>query len=240
MRRLIVLAVAFVVCLSSTAQADLYGDTLIWDSGIVAYDGWESPYTTFTWSVTRDETDPGDPWTYEYTFTVPTGGRAVSHIIIEVSDGTTGGGLGAFLLTNGMDFINTQGYGSASLELQDHNPSTGPPNPYMPATIYGLKFQEVFSDPGDPIYDGAGNVVAQSWTVTFDSYRNPMWGDFYAVDGGLYEGEYPVAYNIGFGTTQGDGYNIGVPDSSYVPVPGAALLAMLGLGVTGVKLRKFA
>ena len=37
----------------------------------------------------------------------------------------------------------------------------------------------------------------------------------------------------------GDAY-IAVPDTAYVPVPGAVILGLLGLGAAGIKLRKFA
>jgi hypothetical protein len=225
--------------------ADLYGGTLTWDATeaeVVSFDGWESPFTSISWSVTRDDTNPSDPWTYQYVFTSPSGGNALSHLIIQVSDGTVGGDAGAFLLTDAMDFINTQGYSLGNLEVNTFDGTgTSKPNPYMPGSVYGLKFEDMFSDPGDPVYDGSGNLVAQSWILTFDSFRNPMWGDFYAVDGAAPKGSadaYAAAFNSGFGGL--NGANIAVPDTSYVPGPGAVLLGILGLGAAGIKLRKFA
>jgi hypothetical protein len=73
-----------------------------------------------------------------------------------------------------------------------------------------------------------------------------MWGDFYAVDGKkpAKNGDpsvIPYAYNKGFGIDAfiDDGQHIAVPDT-VVPVPGAVLLGILGIGVAGIKLRKFA
>ena len=59
-----------------------------------------------------------------------------------------------------------------------------------------------------------------------------MEGDFYTKGG-----PDTYAYNSGFGTL--DGANIPVPNSHYVPVPGAVLLGLLGLGAAGIKLRRF-
>jgi hypothetical protein len=59
-----------------------------------------------------------------------------------------------------------------------------------------------------------------------------MEGDFYTKGG-----PDTYAFNSGFGILDGD--NILVPNSHYVPVPGAVLLGLLGLGAAGIKLRRF-
>jgi hypothetical protein len=167
------------------------------------------------------------PWTYSYTFA--TSGHDLSHFIIEVSAGDSDDpdGLPAFSLARLMDFINTQSYvldgDEPEVVLETYtSTSHGDSNPGMPddVELYGVKFDSALFE------EDAGE-----WTVTFDSYRNPMWGDFYAMGGQSY------AYNADFGDPDGI-YKIAVPDTSYVPVPGAALLGFLGLGAAGLKLRK--
>jgi hypothetical protein len=67
-----------------------------------------------------------------------------------------------------------------------------------------------------------------SVTFSFDSYRSPTWGDFYAQDGaGVY------AYNsrfssAGVGDGLNDGFHAAVPNG-IVPVPPAAWLLLTGL-----------
>lgn len=171
------------------------------------------PLTSFSYVVTRPS-DESLPIHYEYTFMPLPYAPSWSHFILQVSDEDPEG-LPAFDLDNPMDFI-----GSGVFESEDptlYGPS--PSNPGIPGTIFGIKY--------DTTASGSEN------TLEFDSYRLPMWGDFYVKGGNG-----PYAYNSSFGTL--DGANIPVPNSHYVPVPGAFLLGILGLGVVGVKMRKFA
>ena len=223
--------------LPTSARADLYDGSLTGGvgGGITANPtgiGWDSADTKIEWKVTGDGVGP---WTYWYRFTAPDGSRALSHLIIQVSDGSEGD-LGKFLLSEPKDFINTQGYDIDGTEPDDvyldTYSSANPSNPGMPGSVYGLKFDSSVL----PEKDEYGKEI-YSWEVEFDSYRNPMWGDFYAKDGTL-NNEQVYAYNTSFGI-DGD-YKIAVPDTSYVPVPGAVLLGMLGLSVAGIKLRKYA
>lgn len=101
----------------------------------------------------------------------------------------------------------------------------GSDNPDMPAGFWGIKFD--FSD---------NNTVE---TISFNTTRLPMWGNFYSKDGYYQPDEaWAVAYNTGLADPD-NGAFIPVPDT-VVPVPGAVLLGILGLGVAGIKLRKFA
>jgi len=101
--------------------------------------------------------------------------------------------------------------------------SANPSNPGLPIIIYGIKF-ETFSE----------DNTNRTWTWSFDSTRAPMLGDFYAKGGSD-----SYAYNSGQ-LTGGSGF-IAVPDTdTVVPVPGAVLLGMLGIGIAGLKIRRFA
>jgi hypothetical protein len=204
---------------------DVLTDTLTWSDHLDAASLWASENTSFTYTVSRPW-DESAPLTYSYTFTAP--GNAMSHLILEVSEGSDDpSGLPAFALDNSMDFINTQGYLLENLLLDDYVGSgTSKPNPYMPAGIHGLKFEDMFGETG-------------TWTVTFDSYRLPMEGDFYAVGGRAPHTDiYVAAWNLGLDPQYPEGAKILVPDTSYVPVPGAVLLGGLGLSVAGQFLRR--
>lgn len=177
---------------------------------------WNVASTKMSWSVEAIYGGDAiaDYFHYAYTFSEDAQGT-LSHINIEVSDAVDGG-LGAFTLSP-PDFFNST---ITPYDVDTHSDS-------MPHDLYSIKWEE---------------TTDVTWTVEFDSARVPMWGDFYAKDGSkaLY------AYNTGFEYDPYSGNNLALygyiarPDTAYVPVPGAVLLGILGLGVAGVKLRKFA
>lgn len=231
----------------SQSRADIWGDTISWGDAttgapIFATGSWANTDTSLTWLVTDETTH----YNYEYTFTVPTGAKSLSHFILQVSS------------TFDMWGLDEDGFVNDSLDpggldafLGDYAPSVGKPNPGMPGDIYGLKFE---NDDDDGTAEFFG-TAAETWTWSFDSWREPVWGNFYAVDGALKTPDSPdewvYAYNSGFlldpyalGDTgnpnwQEHGY-IARPDTTLVPIPSAILLGMLGLGAVGLKLRKFA
>jgi hypothetical protein len=147
----------------------------------------------------------------EYNYTFTVPDKETSHIIFEVSEN--------FTLD---DFLS-----GPTGELKWYE--EGSSNPNMPAGFWGIKFEITSNE----------NLTE---TISFNSTRLAMWGNYYAADGKSKDDVWAEGWNTGLNTAYvGDdaGAFIPVPDT-VVPVPGAVLLGMLGLGVAGIKLRKFA
>jgi len=215
-------------CFADIYSTDAYGNSLVSGSlpsgslGLTVGGSWTVATTGFSWNLNRDIVGGVEvgPWHYSYTFTA-SNAPALSHFLVEVSSGVTED-VGPFTLGS-PDYLN-----GPIADLQTYN-STDPSNPSDPLdnwSVFGIKFEDMFAE------EDASGAPVTSWTVTFDSWRNPMWGSFYAK-----AGNDSYAYNTGL--AGGDAF-VAVPDTSYVPVPGAFLLGMIGLGVAGVKMRKFA
>lgn len=188
------------------------------DGLLVATAQWNNPATTLSW-VVDDTTTPGK-WHYQYTFSVPT--KAISHMLLEVSDADPGP---AFTLDNLFSpTTNPANWISFPVIIQLWTDQQG--NPGLPGPMYGMKLNNAFA---------ATTVV-----ISFDSDRMPVWGDFYAKSGGQ---PVPIVYNNGFlladpavGPHNGSEQDhLLVPDSTMtvIPVPGAMLLAAIGTGFAG-------
>ncbi len=218
-----------VLLVASAAGAASYSGSLSYTppppaDGVMVYAGgrdWPEYSITMSWTVIdEDNTYPLFPWKYSYAFTVAGTKGAISHLILETTEG---------LAVN--DFAGLTG-----ATLDPENPigmqETG--SPYLPEPVYGIRFNPPSSE-------------QMSMTWSFFSNRAPVWGDFYVRDG-LPQGQPNVAWNTGF-TTPNDvdptdgpangsvSYHILRPDGvSGPPIPepftmATALLAIAGFGL---------
>ena len=147
---------------------------------------------------------------YCYTLTVPVG--SPSHYIIQTSN--------SFTTNDLLDVL--EGIDVDEIELKEHYESQG--NNGLPIDgLYGLKFGSASEEDIE--------------TICFTSTRLPMEGIFYTVDG-----THPdPSGNSEVATLYNDypDYWVPVPDT-VVPVPPAVILGMIGMGIAGIKLRKYA
>jgi hypothetical protein len=135
--------------------------------------GWASGKFTISWRITEEAAGLYD---YHYWVTTPlAGGNGLSHWILGFSENF------AFV-----DFVSGPNCSGCTVEGPEETTAHSG-NPGMPdAGIFGVRWT-----PPDP--------KPNPFEVQFTSYRVPIWGDFYAKDGGG-TGEGAVyAYNAGFG-----------------------------------------
>lgn len=183
------------------------------DGGLDGLGVWADPGSTLSWSV---EQNLNSSWHYEYTLSVTE--KDISHVVVEVSETFTDD-----------DYFNENWHekdGDPTTDVGDYG--TGNGNPDIPSTMHGLKFDE---------------TVGTSLTVSFDSFRVPVWGDFYAKDGkeGGPDGDTIQLWNAGLGADETvapyldpiapaasgsiDGLHLLVPDS--VDEPGKGSLTIV-------------
>jgi len=212
MRRVLVVSIAFAAIFAGKSFA--YIGSLEADGGGLNGTGfWVTDNgnqnwfpAALSWEVTQnvDQT-----WHYEYTLNVFQ--ADVSHFLLETSP--------SFGSSNLIDPV----YPGTSFEIHSFTEQNG--NPYMPGGAYGVKFEIGDEAVAEPQYT---NI-----TISFDSDRDPVWGDFYAKCGAV-GGTQNTVWNEGFLDADplagpGDGSvlnHVLVPDT--VPEPATALLMCLG------------
>ena len=167
-----------------------------------------------SWTVTDNE---DGSWNYSYNLDVY---RAdVSHFILEASPSFSA------------DNLSDASYPGTSYEIKTHEASPGveqQPNPFLPQDIYGPKFEIGDAADAEPEYT--------SITISFNSDRDPIWGDFYAKCGKTVgpEGTQNTVWNQGLliddplvAPDNGSYLNhVLVPDT--IPEPATMVLLVLG------------
>ena len=155
---------------------------------------------------------------FHYAYSLNISEKNPSHILLELSDSITPENMNS-VITN----MQLNGSSIANPVPTLFDPPS-PSNPGLPGPLYGMKIDFPFG--------------STSWLLTFDSTRQPVWGDFYSKDGTGAEG-FVYAYNTGFGIDPPAGLLsyvpwIPTPDTHDVPVPEPStyllLMTALGLG----------
>jgi len=149
------LFVVAALCTLAQANPTYVGALSSADDGLVGIGGWVSDDShPVTLSWTVTQNEDLS-WHYQYVFNRDGLRGNLSHLILETSQNLEHG-----------DIQN------ATPDIRSGDPkwyAPGSGNPYMPDWIYGVKF-EPFPE----------SYIS---TISFDSSRAPMWGDFYAKDG---------------------------------------------------------
>lgn len=189
------------------------------DGGVIGTQNWGTGGDGFkvSWNITFDGTST---YHYVYSITDATGGalsKDMSHFILQLSSNITGANFAS-------NIFNITG-ATAGLPTTFSPSDPGNSNPGLPGDIYGVKF-DTFTDASQP-------------TISFDSTRQPIWGDFYTKDG-VNSGNDVFAYNSGFGTQPNGSTTdftpwIPRPDTNVaVPEPGTWLLLGSTLGLVAI------
>jgi hypothetical protein len=195
---LYVFLVLTVLVSGGTASAVLTGFLTTADGGLVGGSFWQSPPGgegfQVDWTVS---VNPDGTWRYVYEFSGESGlplEKRTSHFIISLSEN----------IDTVNDLFNFTGDVN-DVEFGTFGPSTGNPGFPEGEAIFGMKI----------------NLVDDQNQVGFDSNRQPMWGDFYAKDGGNPQA---YTYNFDFGV---EAANVNEYDSAPVDTGGQNLSKVL-------------
>ena len=252
-----------VVANATPITADLTGTRSTSNDTVVVSDGWNrtNVFNGFeiSWDITPTTTGDGTiSYSYQYTISGEGGdnlSKGLSHWILEVTGGSFANDF-TMITANAVDSY----YGALSAtSIPFEAPATfigtdeTGDNPYMPSSIYGIKWDtdSIFTDPN---LDDTKGLDIVKFVINFTTAKDPVWGDFYAKDGtqggqGEESDIWATAYNLEFGTGgPADGTidftswiarpNGGGGGDDSIPEPATMLLlgsGLIGLAVTGKK-----
>jgi hypothetical protein len=199
------------VIYDSSALGELTGSRSV-GSGLTIGGG-NATTASLSWTITPI----AGGYHYSYSFTTNSHQSSISHLILDLSDSCVSGNsfADAKCVFNAVD-------GGATLAPGTYSSSNGNSNPFLPDPITGVKFDSPTSN-GLP------------YVFSFDSNRAPVYGDFYAKAGNPPRNGYAV-FNSGEGNHASPLLSdfIARPDTTIVPAPEPASLAVLGAGLVGL------
>jgi hypothetical protein len=198
----------------TTAVGELTGSrTNLVGGGVdtVQFNNTAGNHFTISWVITNPV---AGTWHYSYTVsgTATTGGQGLSHLILDTSD--TCINVAATTLADPKCITNN----AITITPADYTLGTSDPNFPAGASIIGVKFN-VVGGPALPV------------TLTFDSDRAPVYGDFYAKVANS-----TTAYNNGLGieTTSTLLTDFIAMPGDLTPEPGTVFLALAGIALLGL------
>lgn len=183
-------------------------------SGVIGNNDWSVALggLEISWEIVN----MGSYWSYSYEFANQNGGPIdpdIGHWLLEVSPTITEENVKLAIYD-----INFVMEGPRTWDADPEFPNSEKPgankgNPNLPVDFYGIKL-----DSSQSVY-------------SFNSTQDPIWGDFYAKNGG---NPVATAWSSGIGTDPPNNVTdftnwIPVPDTTVIPIPGSVWLLTSGL-----------